>query len=104
MGLVLPQPIQAPPPGIELPFAWVRIFENRAYVSGHGPQNADGSVTELDDLDRIAGWLMVNGLIAVAPGFTNTINVMTPCSQLLPSLFMPKTGISSGYAIKKRGR
>jgi hypothetical protein len=43
MGLLLPEPIQ-PPPGIELPFAWVRTFENRAYVSGHGAQNPDGTV------------------------------------------------------------
>src|ERR1700743_1034031 len=110
LGIRLPAPFQ-PPPGIALPFAWVRMFENRAYVSGHGPQKADGSVAgpfgkvgaevtpeqaaeaarlatlsilaslqkTLGDLDRITAWMKVDGLIAVAPGFTNTTNVMTPC-------------------------
>ncbi len=130
MGLTLPRAIQ-PPPGIELPFAWVRIFENRAYISGHGPQQADGSVagpfgkvgaavtpeeaaqaarlatlsilsslkTELGDLDRITAWLTVNGMISVAPGFTNTTNVMTPCSLLLLELFGPEKGRHARTAI-----
>lgn len=41
-GLVLPPPIQ-PPPGVRLPFTPVRVIGDRAYISGHGPQNADGS-------------------------------------------------------------
>lgn len=44
-GLVLPPPMQ-PPPGVALPFAMVRIVGTRAYVSGHGPQNPDGSLAE----------------------------------------------------------
>jgi enamine deaminase RidA (YjgF/YER057c/UK114 family) len=32
------------PPEMRLPFSWVRVRGNRAYISGHGPQNADGSV------------------------------------------------------------
>jgi len=43
MGLVLPKPLILPP-GMELPFPWVRIHGNRVYVSGHGPQNPDGSL------------------------------------------------------------
>ena len=43
LGLALPEPLQ-PPPGIELPFSWVRVRGNRAYVSGHIPQNPDGSI------------------------------------------------------------
>lgn len=43
LGLVLPPPVQAPP-GVRLPFAPVRIVGDRALVSGHGPQNADGSI------------------------------------------------------------
>ncbi len=43
LGLVLPGPV-IPPPGARLPFAFVRIRGNRAFVSGHGPQNADGSL------------------------------------------------------------
>ena len=43
MGLTLPAALQ-PPPGMKLPFAPVRVRGNRAWVSGHSPQNADGSV------------------------------------------------------------
>jgi enamine deaminase RidA (YjgF/YER057c/UK114 family) len=32
------------PAGVTLPFPWVRVHGDRAYVSGHGPQNADGSL------------------------------------------------------------
>ena len=43
MGLQLPPPLKLPP-GARLPFAFVRVVDGRAYVAGHGPQNADGSV------------------------------------------------------------
>lgn len=43
LGLVLPAPIK-PPPGVVLPFQFVRLVGNRAFISGHGPQNADGSI------------------------------------------------------------
>ncbi len=43
MGLELPPPIKAPP-GVVLPFSFVRLHQGMAYISGHGPQNADGSV------------------------------------------------------------
>ena len=46
-GLVLPAPMPAPP-GMALPFPWVRLWPasrpGRAFVSGHGPLLADGSV------------------------------------------------------------
>ena len=45
MGLVLPPPTQ-PPPGVVLPFQFVRIVSNRALISGHGPQNPDGTFAE----------------------------------------------------------
>ena len=44
LGLVLPEPIKVPP-GLVLPFAWVRVHGDRAYVSGHGPLNPDGSLS-----------------------------------------------------------
>ena len=44
LGFVLPEPIKAPP-GLVLPFAWVRVHGDRAYVSGHGPLNPDGSLS-----------------------------------------------------------
>lgn len=43
LGLVLPQPVK-PPPGVVLPFQFVRVHGSRAFVSGHGPTNADGSL------------------------------------------------------------
>ncbi len=43
MGLQLPPPIKAPA-GVKLPFSFVRVHAGRAYISGHGPQNDDGSL------------------------------------------------------------
>jgi len=52
LGLVLPPPI-TPPPGVSLPFRFVRLIGNRAIFSGHGPQNPDGSLaTPLGKLGR----------------------------------------------------
>ncbi len=45
LGLVLPAPIK-PPAGVVLPFQFVRVVGTRALISGHGPQNADGSIAE----------------------------------------------------------
>lgn len=43
LGLVLPEPLQTPP-GLVLPFSFVRVRGERAYVSGHGALNPDGSL------------------------------------------------------------
>ena len=43
LGLVLPQPLRLPP-GVVLPFPWVRVVGTRALISGHGPTQADGSL------------------------------------------------------------
>lgn len=43
LGLVLP-PTVTPPPGVVLPFQFVRILGRRAIISGHGPLNADGGI------------------------------------------------------------
>ena len=32
------------PPGVVLPFPWVRVHGDRAFVSGHAPLLADGSL------------------------------------------------------------
>ena len=42
-GLTLPPPV-ALPPGVALPFPWVRVTGRRAIISGHGPQAADGAI------------------------------------------------------------
>jgi enamine deaminase RidA (YjgF/YER057c/UK114 family) len=43
LGLYLPPPLQVPP-SVRVPFSWVRVRGNRAYISGHGPQQRDGSL------------------------------------------------------------
>lgn len=43
LGLVLPPPV-TPPPGVVLPFQFVRLIGRRALISGHGPLNADGTI------------------------------------------------------------
>jgi enamine deaminase RidA (YjgF/YER057c/UK114 family) len=45
LGLALPPPMQ-PPAGVMLPFPWVRLVGNRAFVSGHGPVAQDGSLAK----------------------------------------------------------
>ncbi len=45
LGLVLPAPLQVPP-GMSMPFSWVRVRGNRAYISGHIAQNPDGSIAQ----------------------------------------------------------
>jgi hypothetical protein len=54
-GLTLPGPIVLPP-GVRLPFAFVRVRGKRALISGHGPQNPDGSLAQpLGKLGRELG-------------------------------------------------
>ena len=43
LGLVLPAEL-SPPPGVVLPFPWVNVRGDRVFVSGHGPQEGDGSI------------------------------------------------------------
>jgi enamine deaminase RidA (YjgF/YER057c/UK114 family) len=43
LGLTLPAPMRTPP-GVTLSFPWVRVHRDRAFVSGHGPLLADGSL------------------------------------------------------------
>lgn len=45
LGLVLPPPM-TPPPGVVLPFQFVLVRGRRALISGHGPQNPDGSMAQ----------------------------------------------------------
>ena len=130
LGLVLPEPTKVPP-GVQIPFAWVRLHGDRAYVSGHGPLNRDGSPAPpfgrvgaevsaeqgyaaarlaslsilsslkhaLGDLDRITAWLLVSGMVNVAPGFTQTTNVINGCSDLLLDVFGSEVGAHARTAI-----
>lgn len=45
LGLVLPPPL-TPPTRVSLPFDTVVVRGSRAIVSGHGPQQADGSIAQ----------------------------------------------------------
>ena len=63
LGLVLPALLK-PPPGVVLPFAMVRVVGTRAFVSGHGPQNADGSLAQ--PLGKVGGDLTVEQGYAAA--------------------------------------
>jgi enamine deaminase RidA (YjgF/YER057c/UK114 family) len=43
LGLKLPKPLKVPS-NVKTPSAWIRIWKDKAYISGHGPQNPDGSI------------------------------------------------------------
>jgi enamine deaminase RidA (YjgF/YER057c/UK114 family) len=44
LGLVLPAAAKVPA-GVVIDFAWARVHGDRVFVSGHGPQAPDGTVT-----------------------------------------------------------
>jgi len=43
LGLKIPEPLKVPP-NVKTPSTWVRVRGDKAYISGHGPQNSDGSI------------------------------------------------------------
>ncbi len=130
LGLVLPAPFKVPP-GVVLPFQFVRIAGSRAFLSGHGPQNADGSIAEplgkigrdltveqgyaaarltalsmlgslkraLGDLDRIAHWQRVLGMVNSSPGFNRQPAVINGFSDLILELFGPEVGSHARSAV-----
>ena len=129
MGLILPEALR-PPPGMNLPFAPVRTRGNRAYVSGHSPQNADGSVAmtgklgadltveqgyaaarltalamlgsiqrALGDLDRVAAWLKVLGMVNCVPDFVQTPSVVNGFSDLIIELWGVERGAHARSAV-----
>jgi enamine deaminase RidA (YjgF/YER057c/UK114 family) len=130
LGLVLPQPLQMPP-GVKLPFPFVRVVGSRALISGHGPTHADGSLAqplgkvgadvsveqayasarltglailgslqrELGDLDRIAGWTRIFGMVNSAPGFNRQPAVINGFTDLILSIFGPEKGAHARSAV-----
>jgi hypothetical protein len=130
LGPALPPPTQ-PPPGVVLPFRFVRVVGRRALVSGHGPQHADGSFAlplgklgreltveqgyaaarltalsmlgslqrEQGDLDRIAAWVRVLGMVNSAAGFNRQPSVINGFSDLILELFGPEAGAHSRSAV-----
>jgi enamine deaminase RidA (YjgF/YER057c/UK114 family) len=130
LGLTLPPPAQ-PPPGIVLPFQSVRIVGCRAFISGHGPQSAEGPFAQplgkvgrevtveqgyaaarltglsilgslkraLGDLDRIAAWTRIFGMVNSAPGFNKQPAVINGFSDLILDVFGPDVGAHSRSAV-----
>ena len=130
LGLVLPAPVQAPA-GVVLPFRFVRIIGRRAFIAGHGPQNADGSIAQplgkvgsdlsieqgyaaakltglailaslqraIGDLDRIAAWTRVFGMVNSAPGFVRQPAVINGFSELVIELFGAEIGAHPRSAV-----
>lgn len=134
LGLALPPPLVLPA-GVTLPFPWVRVHGNRAFVSGHGPQNPDGtlagpfgkvgldlSVEEaqlsarrvalsvlgslqrtLGDLDRVACWLRILGMVNSAPGFDRQPAVINGFTELIVELWGPERGQHARSAVGMAG-
>ena len=130
MGLSLPAPMQLPA-GIIFPFRFVRILGRRALISGHGPQNPDGSIAQplgkvgrelsleqgyaaarltalsilaslkrtLGDLDRVAAWTRVFGMVNSAPGFNRQPGVINGFSDLILELYGLEVGAHSRSAV-----
>ena len=130
MGLVLPPPLQ-PPPGVVLPFRFVRVSGDRAWIAGHGPQDATGAIAKplgkvgaevsveqgyaaarltalavlgslkraVGDLDRIAAWTRVFGMVNSAPGFDRQPAVINGFSDLILELFGPDVGAHARSAV-----
>ncbi len=130
LGLVLPEPIK-PPPGVVLPFQFVRVLGKRAFISGHGPQNADGSIAaplgklgrelsveqgyaaarltalsilgslkrSLGELDRVAAWGRVFGMVNSAAGFDRQPSVINGFSDLIIELYGPEVGSHARSAV-----
>jgi hypothetical protein len=130
LGLTLP-PATRPPPGVVLPFQFVRIVGRRALIAGHGPQNPDGTLAQplgklgrdltveqgyaaarltalsilgslkrsLGDLDRIAAWSRVFGMVNSAPGFDQQPSVINGFSDLILEVFGPNIGGHSRSAV-----
>ena len=130
LDVTLPPPMKAPG-GVALPFPWINVRGDRAFVSGHAPQNPDGSLAgpfgkvgaevtieqgselarkvglsilgslqrELGDLDRIAGWARVFGMVNSAPSFDRHPAVINGFSDLILAVFGPEIGRHARSAI-----
>lgn len=130
LGLKLPGPVKRPP-GVVLPFQFVRVLGARAFISGHAPTQEDGSIAgplgkvgrdltvdeaylaarltalamlgslarALGDLDRVAAWTRVFGMVNSAPGFTSQPSVINGFSDLILDVFGPDIGAHARSAV-----
>jgi enamine deaminase RidA (YjgF/YER057c/UK114 family) len=116
LGLELPARFAAPP-GIEIRFEFVKLFEDVAWISGHGPMDGDrvlmsgkvgGDVSaeqaqeaarltglsilaslaeELGNLDRVTEWHKAIGFVNCAPGFNGMPGVINGFTNLIRDLW-----------------
>lgn len=116
LGLELPKRFAAPP-GIEIRFEFVKVYEDIAWISGHGPMDGDqvlmsgkvgddvsleqaqeaarltglsilASLAEaFDSLDRVTEWHKAVGFVNAAPGFTGMPGVINGFTNLIRDLW-----------------
>ena len=116
MGLELPAPLVAPA-GMRLPFEYVRVYGDLAYISGHGPFDGDRQLFSgrvgaelsveqaydaaratglsmlaslkqaLGDLDDVKAWIKVLGFVKCAEGFNATPAAINGFSDLILELW-----------------
>jgi enamine deaminase RidA (YjgF/YER057c/UK114 family) len=53
----------------------------------------------LGDLDRVAAWLRIFGMVNAAPGFTQEPAIINGCSDLILELFGPDIGAHARSAV-----
>jgi enamine deaminase RidA (YjgF/YER057c/UK114 family) len=105
------------------------VVQGLAYVSGHGPVQADGSLikgrvgadldlaqghaaarqvglailatlrTELGSLDRVGRVIKLLGMVNSAPDFLDHPRVINGCSELFAEVFGPERGIGARSAV-----
>jgi enamine deaminase RidA (YjgF/YER057c/UK114 family) len=129
LGLKIPEALKVPP-NVETPSTWVRVRGDKAYISGLGPQNADGSIAgpfgkvgadnvsveqgyesaklgslkrELGTLDKVAAWLQVRVMVNAVDGFTQTTDVANGFSDLILSLYGSEICMHARSAIGVQG-
>ncbi len=130
LGLALPAPLQLPP-GVVLPFPWVRVVGTRAIFSGHGPTDASGALAkplgkigrdltveqgyvaarstglailgslarELGNLDLVAAWTRVFGMVNSGPGFNRQPAVINGFTDLIVEVFGASLGAHARSAV-----
>jgi enamine deaminase RidA (YjgF/YER057c/UK114 family) len=116
LGLELPKRFAAPP-GIEIRFEFVKVHEDLAWISGHGPMDGDrvlmsgkvgadvsaeeaqeaarltglsilASLAEVfDSLDAVTEWHKAVGFVNAAPGFNGMPGVINGFTNLIRELW-----------------
>jgi enamine deaminase RidA (YjgF/YER057c/UK114 family) len=130
LGLTLPPPMKLPP-GVVIPFPWVRVVGRRALFSGHAPTDREGAIAPplgkvggevtleqgyeaarltglailgslkrtLGDLDRIAAWVRILGMVNSAPGFQRQPAVINGFTDLILEVFGRDRGAHARSAV-----